>query len=299
MRTGVDHEENFPVASWLCPPAQRPAVIALYRFARTADDLADEGHLPAPQRLQQLALYRQWLNWADGTLTRPQTSAHPSWPDLFAELHIHIKRHAWPTAPMHALLDAFEQDVRHTASGHRYQNMAELLDYCSRSANPVGRLLLHVFGVTDATSLSQSDDICTALQLINFWQDISIDWPRQRHYLPQDRLDAHGLTLNDFSPSRPPDARLDATCSQLVSELFGHAAQTMRRGAPLAWRLKGRFGLELRLVVHGGLRVAERAAQQCHHTWNKRPKLAATDLPLLLWRSARPCPTDTLAPNRL
>jgi hydroxysqualene synthase len=299
MRTGVDHEENFPVASWLCPPAQRPAVVALYRFARTADDLADEGNLPAAERLRLLALFRHWLNWADGTVSRPESAGHPNWPDLFANLHLHIQQHAWPTAPMHALLDAFEQDVRHTANGYRYKNMADLELYCSRSANPVGRLLLHLFGVTDATSLKQSDDICTALQLINFWQDISIDWPRGRHYLPEDWLAAHGLGLEDFSPTRPAQDPKDASCSAVVAKLFDHAAQKMRTGAPLAWRLKGRFGLELRLVVLGGLRVTERAAVLGHRTWRMRPRLGPTDMPLLLWRTLRACPADTLAANRL
>ena len=285
MRTGVDHDENFPVASWLCPPAQRPAVVALYRFARLADDLADEGDATADERQHALAQCRAWLNWATEPDPRqPPAPAGAHWAPIFQALSLQIHAHHWPTAPMHHLLDAFELDVQRTAQGHRYASVDALMDYCRLSANPVGRLLLHLFGVNDETSLRQSDAVCSALQLINFWQDIGIDWPRGRHYLPADALAQHGLTWTDFSPERPLDEALDRRCGQLVAELFQHATALMHQGAPLACRLPGRFGWELRWVVQGGLRVAEKAAVHGHQTWRHRPRLTATDALPLLWR---------------
>lgn len=296
MRTGVDHDENFPVASWLCPAAQRPAVIALYRFARTADDIADEGAASASERLRQLARYRQWLSWATGGCPTPPGEPGPGepadpapWPPLFAQLRQHITATGWPAQPFFDLLDAFEQDIHHTASGHRVQHLDELLDYARRSANPIGRLMLHLFGISDARSLRQSDAICTALQLINFWQDLRIDWPRQRHYLPQQLLDAHRLSLSDFNPAAPAtEPERIARQERLIASLFADALARISQGAELAWRLPGRFGWELRGVVWGGIRVAEHAARLRYRTWLTRPRVSAADLPLLLWRSLRP-----------
>lgn len=293
MQTGVDHDENFPVASWLCPPRLRPVIAAIYHFARTADDIADEGPAPAQQRLADLARYRRLLDWAaqPDLAPWPDPTASDRWHTVFATLRPHL--HAWslPLPCLHALLDAFEQDVRRTASGQVYQTVDELLDYCQRSANPVGRLLLHLYGVNDAVSLTRSDAICTALQLINFWQDISIDWPRQRHYLPADVLGRHGLTLSDFAPPRPDRptttaADMEARRCAAVAELVNDAAHRMHQGAPLALALPGRMGWELRLVVQGGLRIAERIGRLNHRTWAVRPQLKGTDVPLLLWRAA-------------
>ena len=180
----TQHYENFPVASRLCPAPLRPAVMALYRFARTADDLADEGDAPAVQRLEQLQRYRADLAAA---LAGRADSGH--WPAVFPSLAEAVRRHSLPGHWLHALLDAFEQDVRNP----RYVDRAALLDYCARSANPVGRLLLHLMRVGDDLSLQQSDAICSALQLINFWQDLSVDLPRQRNYVPHSDAQRHGV----------------------------------------------------------------------------------------------------------
>lgn len=259
----IKHYENFPVASWLCPPHLRPAIVALYHFARTADDLADEGDAPAHQRLQDLAEFRADLNQAlnSSPASAPVTSTR--WPQVFTTLGYVVAQHQLPPALLHDLLDAFEQDVAYTRAGKGYQNKAELLDYCRRSANPVGRLLLHLYGVNDATSLAQSDAICTALQLINFWQDRSTDLQRGRNYLP------HG--------------------HRLLDEL-GFARYLMRQGAPLVHRVPGRAGWELRAVVQGGLRILDKLdAQHAGHVeapvdW-PRPTLNKTDLLRMLWRS--------------
>lgn len=305
MQTGVDHDENFPVASWLCPPHLRPVIAAIYHFARTADDLADEGDALPAQRLADLAAYRQWLLWA----TLPDDPPPPNgfnglspsaqrWPALFQTLRVHLRQWALPPQHLHALLDAFEQDVHRTAHQQPYASVDELLAYCEKSANPVGRLLLHLYGVTDPARLAQSDDICSALQLINFWQDISVDWPRQRHYLPTDVLQHHGLTLADFAPTADAPVPRTAACRAAVAELVEDAVARMHRGAPLAVHLPGRVGWELRLVVQGGLRIAERIGELNHQTWLHRPTLQKTDLLRLLWRAAR-MPQGTAASPRL
>ena len=278
---GVDHYENFPVASWLCPPGLRAPIAALYHFARTADDLADEGDADAPQRLADLAAYR-----AD--LQRVLAGAAPAarWAGVFGALAQAIRQYRLPAQPLHALLDAFEQDVRYTASGQRYPDMAALLDYCRRSADPVGRLLLHLYGVEDALSLRQSDAICSALQLINFWQDLGLDLKRQRFYLPQDQLARFGVDEAALQ-SGTPGAAQDAAAQALLRELVSHARDLMHAGAPLACRLPGRIGWELRLVVQGGLRILDRIERLQYRSWHTRPKLGPADLPRLLWRAAR------------
>lgn len=265
----VDHYENFPVASWLCPAALRPAVAALYWYARTADDIADEGDAPTAQRLADLAAYQ-----ADLAALFAGRSASERWPAVFGPLQQAIARYGLPQQPLADLLDAFAQDVRKTADSMGYADQAELLDYCARSAAPVGRLMLHLYGVADDQALQQSDAICAALQLINFWQDLSVDLPRGRYYLPQDRCAAHSTTHT--APTRA-----------LVAELVGQARALMASGAPLVHRLPGRMGWELRLVVQGGLRILDKVEALDYATWRERPRLRAWDGPVLLWRSLR------------
>jgi squalene synthase HpnC len=188
-----------------------------------------------------------------------------------------------PIALLANLLDAFEQDVAYTAAGRRYQSDDELLAYCRLSANPVGRLLLHLYGVADDSALKQSDRICTALQLINFWQDIRTDIARARWYPSTEQMRRHGVSDADLQ--RDAD---NAAASRMLAHYAGVAEHMMRQGAPLAYRLPGRAGWELRLVVQGGLRILEKMARMNHATWRKRPKLGKRDLPLLLWRACWP-----------
>lgn len=280
LSTSVGHYENFPVASLLCPPALRPAVMAIYHFARTADDIADEGDLDSTARLRLLARYRQALERTLGN-----EDAGSEWPQVFGPLGAAARTHTLPGPLLHDLLSAFEQDVRYTAAGHPYADPAELLAYCRLSANPVGRLLLHLYGVDDAVSLQHSDAICSALQLINFWQDLSVDLPRGRHYLPADALARHGLTLDDFGPGATPER--ESARRTLVADLCRQARQLMLGGAPLARRLPGRAGWELRLVVQGGLLILDKLAAMDHTSWRQRPALGKADLPRLLWRAWR------------
>lgn len=257
--SSIDHYENFPVASWLCPAHLRPAVMALYQFARTADDLADEGNEPAHHRLDALGEYR-----ADLQNCLNQTNIDSvRWPHVFGPLQLATQQHPIPAQPLFDLLDAFEQDVVYTSVGQGYRNRAELLDYCRRSANPVGRLMLHLYGVNDATSLAQSDAICTALQLINFWQDRAEDLRRGRDYLPE------GHTL---------------------SKELRFARELMLQGAPLVHRVKGRAGWELRAVVQGGLRILDKLdtrSETSDHTQLARPTLHKPDFIRIAWRCIR------------
>lgn len=273
----VDHYENFPVASWLCPAALRPPIAAIYWFARTADDIADEGSAPAAERLADLAEYRADLRAAfAGTLPSDR------WPQVFGPLRAAIGDFALPEGPLTDLLDAFRQDVEQTRDGAGYADRAELLDYCRRSAAPVGRLLLHLYGVRDADSLARSDAICNALQLINFWQDFSVDLPRGRYYLPAEDARRHGL-----DPARPATWPAHPAAPALVAQLCAWARELMLAGAPLVHRVPGRAGWELRLVVQGGLRILDRIAALDFGTMQRRPRLQPWDYALLLARAAR------------
>ena len=268
---GVDHYENFPVASFLCPPALRPAIMAIYWFARTADDLADEGDALPDQRLADLAAYHaDLMACARGEL------ASGRWPAVFANLQPVIAQFDLPTELLTDLLSAFEQDVTKT----RYADHAELLDYCRRSANPVGRLLLHLYQVTDAEALDQSDCICTALQLINFWQDLSRDVPNGRIYLPFESLAKHQVTEAQLL-----QLEVNPATTALVADNLACAQALMLRGAPLVKKVPGRAGWELRLVVQGGLRIAEKIEQLQFATLRQRPKLNAWDGAVMIWRA--------------
>ncbi len=269
----VDHYENFPVASVLCPPALRPAVVAIYHFARTADDIADEGDAPAAERLAALAEYRRELQ-----AVAAGKAPGARWARVFAPLARQIERHALPLPLLTDLLDAFAQD----AGNPPYPDRTALLDYCRRSADPIGRLLLHLYGIDDGAALRRSDAICSALQLINFWQDLSVDGPRGRHYVPAADRERHGVPLADLAACRDsPAARA------LVRELCEWARDLMLEGAPLVHQVPGRAGWELRLVVQGGLRILEKIAAMDHATLLQRPTVGATDGPRLLWRAWR------------
>jgi hydroxysqualene synthase len=269
----VEHYENFPVASWLCPPALRPAVTAIYWFARTADDLVDEGPDDPIRKLLDLQDYR-----ADLESVARGHAPSPRWAGVFEPLGSAFRRHHLPLPLLQDLLAAFEQDLRI----HRYPDRAALLDYCRRSANPIGRLLLHLYGIEDARSLQQADAICSALQLINFWQDLSVDGPRGRCYVPLADSQYHRVTAEELAQCH------DSKRSRLlVTALCAWSRGLMVQGAPLALRVPGRAGWELRLVVQGGLRILEKIAHMDHAALLRRPTLSARDLPLLLWRAWR------------
>ena len=271
----VTHYENFPVASVLCPPHLRQPIAAIYAFARTADDIADEGDAPAADRLADLATYQ-----ADLQAIAQNQPPSARWPEVFGPLQGVLRSHHLPVSLLQDLLSAFAQDVVKTRDAAGYADRTELMDYCRRSANPVGRLLLHLYGVNDATALTQSDAICSALQLINFWQDLSVDIPRGRYYLPHADIAAHGASKADLVALRssPENARLIASCAQW-------ARASMQLGAPLVHRLPGRAGWELRLVVQGGLRILDKIDALEGGSLHIRPRLRGGDWLVMLGRA--------------
>ena len=274
--TPITPYENFPVASWLCPAHLRAPIAAIYHFARTADDLADEGDASAAQRLADLQAYRAALNLA----CAGQVAADGRWAWVFGPLRQAVARHHLPPELLHALLDAFVQDIEKTRDGTGYANEAALMEYCQRSANPVGRLLLHLYGVADAQALAWSDGICSALQLINFWQDPSRDLPRARCYFAQDACAQWNLSPADLQ---------DPAQAQRADALIAHCAHSarsrMERSAALVHRVPGRAGWELRLVVQGGLRILDKIEALGGQVLHTRPRLRPWDAPLLLWRA--------------
>ena len=272
----IDHYENFPVASFLCPPALRQPIAAIYHFARTADDVADEGHDTPGQRLQTLAAYRADLTAAAG----PAPDFSPRWRSIFQPLHWAIHHYHLPVPLLHDLLDAFVQDIEKSRDGARYANQSDLLDYCRRSANPIGRLLLHLYSVHGEEALQESDAICTALQLINFWQDLSVDIPRGRYYLSVVDCARHGFTeRNMLALKQTPEA------TQLIANCVDSAGATMLKGINLVHRIPGRAGWELRMVVQGGLRILEKIRAQGYSTLSTRPTLRWWDFPVIIWRA--------------
>lgn len=264
----VDHYENFPVASLLLPKALRQPMEVIYRFARSADDLADEGDASPAERLAALAAYQ-------AELERIEAGQTPSQP-MFIALAEVIRQWQLPIGLFHDLLSAFMQDVTVT----RYPDYPTLLDYCRRSANPVGRLLLHLFGRADTVNLERSDAICTALQLANFWQDIAIDWQKGRVYLPQDELVRFGVTESRIAASDS-----SGPWCNLLDFQIDRTEALMLAGAPLCRDLPGRLGWEIRLTVEGGLRILEQTRRVRGDVFRQRPKLQGRDWPLLLWRA--------------
>jgi squalene synthase HpnC len=264
----VDHYENFPVASILLPQRLRPAVRAIYHFARSADDLADEGDAPALERLAALDRYATYLD----DIERGLLPDHA----VFFPLAQAIRTHRLPLQPFRDLLHAFAQDVEKT----RYANLAELMDYCRHSANPIGRLMLHLYGEHDQKRQVQADAICTSLQLINFLQDIAADFARGRIYLPQDELAAHYVTELQIAHG---DA--SGLWHGFMQQQIERARKLLQAGAPLARHLRGRIGLELRMTVLGGETILRKLHADPGCVFTRRPVLRRRDWPQIVGRA--------------
>lgn len=264
------HYENFPVASRALPAALRDPIAAIYAFARGADDAADEGDAPPAARLARLQGYTDLLE----AIAVGATPADPAGLALADT----IRRHRLPLELFHDLLSAFRQDV----TCRRYRDFPELLDYCRRSANPVGRLLLHLNGAAEPDNLVLSDRICTTLQLINFYQDLRQDYAENgRIYIPLDEMAAFGVDEGHFR-----DGRNDAPMRALMQHQWARARALMEQGAPLGRRLRGRFGWEIRLVVAAGLLVLERLKGGADLF--ARPRLRRVDYLRIGWRAIGP-----------
>lgn len=259
------HYENFPVASWLLPRRLRRPVAAIYAFARTADDWADEGDFPAEERLAALDAMEQAV--------RACAQGRPGEDPVFIALADSMARHRLPLQPFLDLLDAFRQDVTRT----RYADFGALMHYCRRSANPVGRLLLHLYGAADARNLGHSDAICSALQLTNFLQDLHQDYLENgRVYIPQDELQRFGVDAVQFGRREDSPA-----LRQLIRFQAQRAMQLLHSGAPLGRRLKGRAGFELRMIILGGNRILQYLQRQSDSF--QRPRLTRRDRWNMLW----------------
>lgn len=262
------HYENFPVASVLLPARMRPHIAAIYAFARTADDYADEpGRTPSGR----LALLDGWERQLD-LAARGTPGSSP----IFLALADTMERCGLPVGLFSDLLSAFRQDV----VVHRYATWAEVMDYCRRSANPVGRLVLGVAGVRDPETHRASDAVCTALQLANFWQDLGRDLRSGRIYVPAEEMVRHGTSEMELSAdAMPPAWRATVrACVERTHALFAS-------GRPVADRVHGRLRWELRATWLGGVRVLEKIAGQDYDTLHRRPKLTKADAPMILLKA--------------
>lgn len=264
------HYENFPVASRLLPASVRQPVSVIYAFARAADDLADEGTAPGAERLAALDAYERRLDAA--------AAGSPDDDPVFIALADVIARRSLPVEPLHDLLRAFRSDV----TTRRYADFDALLDYCRYSANPVGRLLLHLYDAATPDNLAQSDAICSALQLINFLQDIAQDYEENnRVYFPQDEMRRFGVTESDLAKRKNSPALRALVHTQIL-----RASALLTQGTPLTRRLGGRLGLELRLIAWGGHRILRRLYRQQNDVFS-RPRLRTTDWLCMLWCALR------------
>ena len=260
----VDHYENFPVASRLVPASMRDAVVAIYRFARTADDIADEGDAKPAQRLAELAGFAAELDRIERGET-PQAGPFPA-------LAQAIRRHALPVQPLRDLLSAFAQDV----TVQRYETFEALLDYCARSANPVGRLMLALYGTRGKTALDASDAICSGLQLANFWQDVAIDWAKGRVYLPREDLRRFGV-----DEARIGEGSAQPGWAALMRYQTARTRSMLLSGRALLPHLPLRLRLEISAVIAGGLRILERIDAVEGDVFASRPMLRKRDWALV------------------
>lgn len=265
----VDHYENFPVASLLLPARLREPVRAIYGFARSADDIADEGDRTDAARLAGLERYRAELDAIE--------AGRPTDDPIFLRLRPAIAEFALPLQPFRDLLDAFAQDL----TKKRYANFDELMDYCRRSADPIGRLLLLLYGIRDGKSQSLSDAVCSGLQLINHWQDIAIDWKKGRVYLPQEDLARFGICEAQIA-----EGRWDAAWAAMMDFQIDRVRAMMAAGSSLVRVLPGRLGLELRLIVASGMRLLDKLARVRGDVFRRRPVITKRDWPGILLRAA-------------
>jgi squalene synthase HpnC len=272
LKMASEHYENFPVASILMPKALRAPIAVIYSFARQADDFADEGTDSIEQRLRKLQSFKDELDLIQAYI-KPNT-------DFFRTLNQTIHAHQLPLQPFYDLLDAFSQDVVKT----RYANFSEILDYCRRSANPVGTLLLHLYQQATPENLKLSDDICSALQLINFYQDIAIDFAKNegksRVYLCQDEMTKMHVTETDIA-----QGNINQHWQDLMTFNIARAEHILRTGKPLGHVLKGRIGLELRMIVAGGERIIHKLKNCKGDIFQHRPQLNSWDWVIIVLKA--------------
>lgn len=264
------HYENFPVASALLPLRLRKPIGLIYSFARQADDFADEGDLAPEQRLQLLGDFKQELDRI-ATNMRPKTA-------FFGTLQAMIEQHQLPLQPFYDLLDAFSQDVVKS----RYENFGEVMEYCRRSANPIGRLLLHLYGMATPRNIGLGDAICSSLQIINFLQDVAIDYRKDRIYFPLDEMRKFNITEAQIA-----NGDTSGAWSMFMQFQLKRTRQLLQSGAPLGLVLPGRMGLEMRSVIAGGERILHKLHKSRGDMFNHRPTLKPWDWAYMLYRAVR------------
>ena len=262
------HYENFPVASVLLPMRLRKPIGLIYSFARQADDFADEGELTPEQRLALLDGFRQELD-------RIRANSAPETP-FFVTLKAMIQTHQLPLEPFYDLLDAFSQDVVKS----RYETFGEVMDYCRRSANPIGRLLLHLYGKATPRNIGLADAICSSLQIINFLQDVAIDYRKDRIYFPLDEMRKYKIDEQQIA-----DADTSGTWSLFMEFQINRARRLLQSGAPLGLVLPGRIGLEMRTIIAGGERILHKLHKSRGDMFNQRPVLRPWDWAYMLYRA--------------
>ncbi len=267
----VDHYENFPVASILMPQRFRRPVALIYRFAREADDFADEGDLPAAERLALLQTFNRELEHIE--------AGQPPAIAWFAGLAEIIHQHQLPLQLFRDLLSAFAQDVVQA----RYTDYAQVLDYCRRSANPIGRLLLLLYGAATEQNNKWGDAICSSLQLINFWQDVDIDYRKNRIYFPQNEMTQYGISEQHIA-----EKNTDGNWKAFMTFQINRTRDYLQSGAPLGHVLQGRLGLEMRMIIAGGDRILTKITNVDYDVFHRRPVLKPHDWLLMLARAAVP-----------
>jgi len=271
-RLARSHYENFPVASRLLPARMRPHIAAIYAFARLADDMADEGDRPPADRLADLDAWDACLNAAAlGAVERGEPHA-----EVFLALRHTIETCGLPVQLFHDLVSAFRQDVTTT----RYATWNDLMDYCRRSANPVGRLVLRVAGYDRADLDASSDAVCTALQLTNFWQDLEVDWRKGRVYVPGSVLASASASTDDLAARR-----ITAEWRTALDEVTARTRALFGSGRAVCDAVGGRLGLELRATWIGGSRILDKLEASGFDVFRRRPTLTAADAPAVLWRT--------------
>jgi squalene synthase HpnC len=277
LNHAAEHYENFPVASVFLPRHLREPIALIYSFARQADDFADEGDFTIEQRLSALNKFRDELDLLQAYI-KPQTA-------FFAALGVMIRSRSLPFMPFYDLLDAFSQDVTKI----RYQNFTEVLDYCSRSANPIGRLLLHLYQAATPNNIALSDNICSALQIINFLQDIAIDFKKndgkQRIYMCQDELLKFGIAEQQIAAYVNASAPVDEQWQQFMQFNLQRVHTLLIAGKPLGRILKGRIGFEMRMIIAGGECIITKINKVNGDIFNHRPTLNKWDWLLILTKA--------------
>jgi phytoene synthase len=273
-RLARSHYENFPVASWLVPMRMRPHIAAVYAFARTADDFADEGRRTDVERMRLLDDWQSRLHTC-------VTDCDPR-DRVFLALGTTIRTCHLPLTLFDDLLSAFRQDI----TAHRYDTWTSLLEYCRRSANPIGRLVLRIAGYADARLDRSSDALCTALQLTNFWQDLDRDWQKGRLYVPLDEIAAEHARVQDLD-----DRQMTEPWQRVLTRVAARTRQSFEAGRDVCDGVRGRLRHELRATWLGGTRVLDRLERINYDVFTVRPSLGLADVPslalrALFWRRA-------------